>query len=182
MPPQQPGQPQPPFSYRPAGFPAPQQPVPQSYPPYKKKVLTRPRVIVVGVAVVVGVIVLIVLTSHKEPQKSTLNDPTRADINNLRVSLQSYYAEGNAAYASYPTLAQFNDAGWRSTNMTGVDELTMSPSGSTSGLISGKPTESAYSYVPSPAGCTNTAASPCTSYSLSGILASGKIYTQKSEY
>lgn len=181
MPPQQPSQPQSPFSYQPTRFPTSPQPQPQQHSPYKRSRLTRLGVIVISAVVTVIAIIVVALSSGGGSQQNAVNDHARTDINNLRVSLQSYYAEGNADYASYPTLAQLNDASWRSENMTGVNELTLSPEGSTSGLVSGEPTDTAYSYSPTPTGCTNTANNPCTSYRLASKQVSGKLYVQKSE-
>lgn len=98
-------------------------------------------------------------------------------FNSYFVHLHTVDSQGNSL-VSFPTLAQLNDPSWRQTNGIKFDQLIISTGDqATISFISGTPTKrNQYGYVPTPTGCQNTAASPCTGYSLTAMTTSG-IYT-----
>jgi type II secretory pathway pseudopilin PulG len=89
----------------------------------------------------------------------------QTDINALQAYLEAYYASSGA----YPTLAELQNAGWRSTNMAGLQsDAVEGPNGETIG--------DGYDYAPGPAGCQTD----CASYTLSAKYSDGTAYTKYS--
>ncbi len=87
------------------------------------------------------------------------------DLTILRSHLEAYYAGSGV----YPTLAQLQDATWRSTNMVGLDsEAIVGPNSETIGY--------GYTYTPAPSGCQTD----CSSFTLSAEYSDGTIYSVKS--
>ena len=101
------------------------------------------------------------LASFAGTQQKAMDTERRTDINALHGQTEAYYAQ----YATYPTLAQLNDANWRDENMRGLDaEALVDPNGSSAQLVA-QPQADAYSYQALPEGCDNQA-TICYSYTL----------------
>lgn len=100
------------------------------------------------------------------------NDSQRqADINALSSHLEAYYALNGY----YPTLAQVNNASWRSSNLRGLVAAALAdPEGGPS-ILAGKQTPKAYAYV---AGSCD--ASGCGSYTVIAQLSDGTAYEKNS--
>lgn len=117
------------------------------------------------VIVVIGILAALVITTFTGIQKKARDTERTTDIKALHGQLEAYQASA----VKYPTLAEFNDTTWRTTNMKGLDpEALRAPAGNGT-LISAASTIASYSYVPAPAGCDNTA-TDCTSYTLTAQL------------
>ena len=117
------------------------------------------------VIIVIGILAGLVLNTFNGVQKKGRDQERRTDVNALHGQLEAYFASN----AKYPTLANVNDATWRSTNMKGLDvEALKDPKGTTSALAA---TVSAtqYAYVVTPAGCDNST-TECTDYTLEADL------------
>ncbi len=98
----------------------------------------------------------------------------KTDINALHGQLEAYQAQ----YAIYPTLAEMNDASWRSINMKGLDSEALKDPDGASAALAGKPAADVYSYEALPAGCDNIK-TDCTSYTLTASLDAGGTYIKQ---
>jgi type II secretory pathway pseudopilin PulG len=84
-------------------------------------------------------------------QQRARNTDRQSDIKALHSQLEAYYAQNGR----YPTLAQFNDAAWRSANMKGLDtDALEDPKGAGPTLVAA-PIANAYSYDVDPDNCDN---------------------------
>lgn len=93
----------------------------------------------------------------------------KTDINTIHALLEEYFNE----HDSYPTAAQLIDEAWIEQNMGNPDkEAFKGPNGEQFFQV--------YSYINIPGTCANTAAAPCTAYSLSAQLGNGEYYTKPS--
>ncbi len=78
------------------------------------------------VIVVIGILAALVITTFSGIQQKARNTERETDVKSLHGQLEAYYASANA----YPTLANLNDATWRSTNLKGLDaEALKDPKG-----------------------------------------------------
>ncbi len=136
-------------------------------------------VLIVAV-LVIGLVRVLQKPATDQPLQGAADKVNQENIDGIKAALDSYYAEGNADFGSYPTLVQLNDSDWRGENMSGVDVATLSPTKDRAGLTSSQPSATQYAYQPAPAGCTNTQAKPCNSFTLSALQSSGKLYSVKS--
>lgn len=111
------------------------------------------------------------MASFASTQQKAMDTERRTDINALHGQVEAYYAQ----FATYPTLAQFNDASWRSDNMRGLDaEALADPEGSSEQLVA-SPQAHAYSYQPAPQGCDNQSQT-CDTYTLTATYHDGTTY------
>ena len=70
------------------------------------------------VIVVIGILALLVITTFTGIQQKARDTERTTDIKALHGQIEAYYAtKGN-----YPTRTNLNDAGWRATNMKGLDQ------------------------------------------------------------
>ena len=102
------------------------------------------------------------------------------DIDALDAHLEAYYALNGY----YPTLAELNDASWRSTNMQGLDaSVGCDPSASSTAKcqFASAPQKSAYSYeVLDGSGQNCTSDQDCMSFTLTATLSTGGQFTKQS--
>ena len=106
-------------------------------------------------------------------QSKARDTERQTDIKALHGQIEAYFAfEGK-----YPTLANINDANWRSTNFKGLDANALKDPNGTSNALVSAPIDGAYSYEAEPFGCNNTTAD-CTSYTLSAQLEAGGEYVK----
>ncbi len=113
------------------------------------------------VIVVIGILATLVITTFSGIQRNARNRAREADVNALHSQVEYYYGQNS----KYPTLANLNEATWRSDNLKGLDaEALKDPSGTASTLVSA-PVANAYSYVVTPTDCNN-AGTDCTGYTL----------------
>lgn len=142
------------------------------------------------VIVVIGILATLVIVTFTGIQQKARNSQRQTDINALDSHIEAYYAQkGN-----YPTLAQMNDAGWRGTNMKGLDPAALvdpkGDSAATAPLDGSAASATKYSYVAtestnSNAACTstdvNTDDTACDTFTLTAKLeGSSTDYTKKS--
>lgn len=118
------------------------------------------------VIIVIGILATLVITTFSGIQKNARNRTREADINALHSQIEFHYGQSG----SYPTLANLNDSGWRSTNLKGLDaEALKDPQGAASTLVTA-PVAGSYAYAVTPAACDNTAGNECTAYVLTATL------------
>lgn len=114
------------------------------------------------VIVVIGILAGLVVTTFSGVQKKARDSERKTDINALHSQLEAY----NAQNGKYPTLANMNDATWRTTNMKGLDaDALKDPKGTASTLVATAAANS-YAYAVTPASCDNGAGGDCTGYTL----------------
>lgn len=128
--------------------------------------------------VIVGILAGLILSTHAGIAQKERNTERQRDIGELRDELEAYYTQ----YNKYPTLAQMNDASWRTANMKGLDPEVMRDPSSTSYNLSANPTKHIYAYkVTSASGKTcNDVKIVCTQYTLTATLEGGGTYVKTS--
>jgi len=128
------------------------------------------------VLVIIGILATVVFTTHSGVQQNKRNTERQADIKEMRDGLEGYFAATNR----YPTLAELNDATWRSTHLKALEQAVFNdPSGNNDRFVD-KAQTNTYTYsVTSASGtpCDN-AKNPCTQYTLTATLEGGGTYTK----
>lgn len=119
------------------------------------------------VIVVIGILAALVITTFSGIQQKGRDTERQTDIKALHGQLEAYYAQNGR----YPTLANLNDATFRSANLKGLDsEALQDPKGSAQTLVAAAAANS-YAYIVAPAGCDNAdGGTDCSSYTLTATL------------
>jgi Tfp pilus assembly protein PilE len=128
--------------------------------------------------VIVGVLAGLVLSTHAGIAEKERNTERQRDLGELRDELEAYYSQ----YNKYPTLAQINEASWRTTNMKGLDREVMRDPSSNSYQLAAQPAKHIYAYkVTSASGKTcDDVKIVCTQYTLTATLEGGGTYVKTS--
>ena len=128
------------------------------------------------VIVVIGILATLVIVTFTGIQQKARNSQRQTDINAVDSHVEAYYATNG----NYPTLANLNDATWRSANMKGLDpEALKDPKATSDDLASGAGSATQYGYTVTPNGCDNTT-TMCDSFTLTATLEGGSTYVKKS--
>jgi general secretion pathway protein G len=118
------------------------------------------------VIIVIGILATLVITTFSGIQRNARNRTREADLNALHSQLEYYYGQNGR----YPTLANVNDATWRSSNLQGLDSAALQdPQGSAQTLVAA-PAAGSYAYDITPDNCDNAGTADCTSYILTATL------------
>jgi general secretion pathway protein G len=129
------------------------------------------------VIVVIGILAALVITTYNGIQQKARDTERKTDVNAVHGQVEAY----NAQNGKYPTLANVNDATFRSTNMKGLDSAALAdPKNAGSQALCGSVQAGCYAYVVAPSGCDNGAAGDCTSYTLTATLEAGGTYVKQS--
>jgi hypothetical protein len=116
-------------------------------------------------------------SSSSAVQGSAKDTERKTDIMTLQGHLEAAYAQNGF----YPTLAQLNDATWRSTNMKGLDkEALRDPQGS-GYQLSATASATSYSYKVSSesgASCDNVT-TDCAKFTVTATLGDGTSYSKQ---
>ncbi len=128
------------------------------------------------VIVVIGILAALVITTYNGIQQKARDTERKTDINAIHGQVEAYQAQNG----KYPTLANVNDATFRTANMKGLDGAALQdPKGNAQTLVAA-PSATAYAYAVSPSGCDNGAGGDCTQYVLTATLESGGTYVKQS--
>lgn len=128
------------------------------------------------VIVVIGILAGLVVVTYTGIQQKARDTERKTDVNALHGQLEAYQAQNG----KYPTLANVNDATFRSANMKGLDPAALQdPKGTAQTLVDAAIADS-YAYTVLPATCDNGAAGDCTSYTLTATLEAGGTYVKQS--
>src|SRR3954463_3155357 len=73
------------------------------------------------VIVVIGILAALVITTYNGIQQKARDTERKTDVNAVHGQVEAY----NAQNGKYPTLANVNDATFRSTNMKGLDAAAL---------------------------------------------------------
>jgi hypothetical protein len=101
----------------------------------------------------------------------------QTDIKAMHGQIEAYYAQNGF----YPTLANLNDANWRSTNLKGLDDEALKDPEGTAKVLAATPAAKIYSYQVSRAGggtCDNKK-NECAQYTLTATLSDGTTFTKQ---
>jgi len=140
--------------------------------------------IVIVVIIILGSLIFI---TYNGVQQRNRDAERKGDIVKLEGQIEAYQAETN----KYPSVAQMNDASFRSKNMKDLQSSVLTdPSwkdnnhfctadGNVQLEGTATPHNGCYGYDPSPAGCNNTS-TDCTSYVLTANLETGGTYVKDS--
>jgi type II secretion system protein G len=131
------------------------------------------------VIVVIGILAALVIVTYNGIQQKARDTERKTDINALHGQFEAYQAQNG----KYPTLANVNDATFRSTDLKGLDPAALQdPKGTTQALVAGGGDSSHYGYAVLPTGCDNvpTTGVDCTNYTLTATLEGGGIYSKLS--
>lgn len=120
------------------------------------------------VIVVIGILAALVITTFNGIQQKGRDTERQTDIKALHGQLEAYFAQTG----HYPTYDDLTNAGWRSTNMKGLDAGALEdPSGATLSETAATAGSKTYSYVVTPADCDNAdGGTDCTGYTLTAGL------------
>lgn len=129
------------------------------------------------VIVVIGILAAIVVTTFTGVQKKGRDADRKSDVNAIYSQVEVYFAEN----AKYPTLANLQDATWRSANVKGLSSAAITAPGQTEDadgtLVASNGTINDYQYTVTPSGCDNTA-TDCTGFTLTSVLESGGTFVK----
>ena len=128
------------------------------------------------VIVVIGILAALVITTYNGIQQKARDTERKTDINAIHGQVEAYQAQNG----KYPTLANVNDATFRSNNMKGLDPSALQDPKGTAQTLVGTPGADNYAYQVSPNGCDNGAGGDCTSYVLTATLEAGGTYVKQS--
>jgi prepilin-type N-terminal cleavage/methylation domain-containing protein len=127
------------------------------------------------VIVVIGILATLVIVTFSGIQQKARNTKRQTDINAIDSTVEAYYASNGF----YPTLANLNDATFRTANLKGFDPAALQdPKGSTQTLAAAT-TATSYGYVATPASCDNTT-TQCTAFVVTATLEGGGTYAKQS--
>jgi len=144
---------------------------------FKKKTSGFTIVELLIVIVVIGILAALVITTYNGIQQKARDTERKTDVNAVHGQVEAY----NDQNGKYPTLANVNDATFRSTNMKGLDAAALAdPKNAGSQQLCGSIQAGCYAYVTSPAGCDNASGGDCTSYVLTATLEAGGTYVKQS--
>ncbi len=128
------------------------------------------------VIVVIGILAALVIVTYNGIQQKARDTERKTDINAIASHMEAY----NAQNGRYPTLANVNDATFRSTELKGLDPAALQdPKGAAQALVA-TPAANVYAYAVTPAGCDNGANGDCTQYTLTATLEAGGTYVKQS--
>lgn len=118
------------------------------------------------VIVVIGILAALVITTFSGIQQKGRDTERQTDIKALHGQLEAYYAQNGR----YPTLANVNDATFRSGNLKGLDEGALKDPKGTAGTLVSAAVANSYAYVATPNNCDNGAGGDCAGYTLTATL------------
>jgi len=129
------------------------------------------------VIVVIGILAALVITTFTGIQQRARNTERQTDVKAIHGQVEAYYAQNGR----YPTLANMNDAAFRTANMKGLDVEALKDPKGTAGTLVGTATANAYSYAVQAAGggaCDNDTVGDCAQYVLTATNEGGGTYTK----
>jgi len=128
------------------------------------------------VIIIIGILAGIVVITFSGTQAKGRDAERKTDLNGIAAKLEEHFAEKGF----YPTLADINDPGYRTSDMPGLNEQALrDPKGAAATLAAGAGANT-YAYVVTPGGCDNTAGNECANYTLTATLEGGGTFVKQS--
>lgn len=131
------------------------------------------------VIIVIGILATLVITTFSGIQRNARNRTREADINAMHSQLEYYYGQNDV----YPTLANMNDAAFRSASLKGLESGALSdPSNPTVETLVASPVAGSYSYAVTAdddTACDNST-KDCTKYTLTATYEGGGAFAKNS--
>lgn len=128
------------------------------------------------VIVVIGILATLVIVTYSGIQQKARDTKRKTDIRAVQGQLEAYYSQNS----KYPTLANMNDATFRSANLKGLDPAALQdPKGTTQALCAAT-SATCYGYALTPAACDNGAGGDCANYTLTATLEGGGTFSVQS--
>lgn len=126
--------------------------------------------------VIIGILAGLILSTRAGVDQRQDNSERQRDINELRDELEAYYQ----LYNKYPTLAQVNNASWRTANTKAADKEIFRDPGGSSYNLAAKPAKDVYAYTVTSASGTHCddVKINCTQYTLAATLDDGSTYVK----
>jgi len=132
------------------------------------------------VIVVIGILATLVIVTFTGIQQKARNTKRQTDINAINSHVEAFYAQNGY----YPTRDHLNDnpAGWRATNMKGLDSAALKdPKGSSETLAAtASNTQYGYSVTTDTGGDCSTDETTCAKFTLTANLEGGGTYSKQS--
>jgi prepilin-type N-terminal cleavage/methylation domain-containing protein len=128
------------------------------------------------VIVVIGILAALVVVTYNGIQQKARDTERKTDVNAIHGQVEAYQAQNG----KYPTMANINDASFRSANMKGLDPAALQDPKGSSQALCGSASASCYAYVATPANCDNASNGDCTGYTLTATLEGGGTYVKQS--
>ena len=138
------------------------------------------------VIIIIGILATLVIVTFSGVQAKARDSKRQTDIGAIDSHLEAYFAQNGW----YPTIGQLSDAGWRSSNLKGLDPAALTAPGTGATFIdSAAATKTKYMYAPTHddgttacSGATATADDTlCTKFLLRAVLESnGNNYDKQS--
>ena len=116
------------------------------------------------VIVIIGILATLVIVTFTGIQQRARNTKRQTDINAIASHVEAYFANS----AQYPTLANMNDATFRSTNLKGLDPAALQDPKGTAQTLVATPAANAYAYAPTDdnGNTCDDVTTACTKYTL----------------
>lgn len=129
------------------------------------------------VIVVIGILAALVIVTYNGIQQRARDTERKTDIKGMQGQLEAYWAD----QAKYPTLANANDAAFRTANFKGLPpEAFADPKNSTDTQLCATTDPDCYGYAVTPANCDNAANGDCDNYTLTATLETGGTFSVQS--
>jgi general secretion pathway protein G len=129
------------------------------------------------VIVVIGILAALVIVTYNGIQQRARDTERKTDIKGMQGQFEAYWADN----AKYPTLANANDAAFRTANFKGLSiEAFTDPKNQTDNNLCAASDADCYGYAVTPALCDNGAGGDCSNYTLTATLESGGTFSVQS--
>jgi prepilin-type N-terminal cleavage/methylation domain-containing protein len=126
------------------------------------------------VIVVIGILAALVITTFSGIQQKGRDTKRQTDVKALHSQLEAFFAQNGGGY---PVLADVNDAGWRTTNMKGLDNAALcdpSAASQTGCTLASAVSDTQYGYqtweADGTTACTTGTGTVCAKYTLTANL------------
>lgn len=128
------------------------------------------------IVVVIGAFTGFAISISGDTFRKRHNAERQRDVRQLQDALEDYYSQNEV----YPTLANLNDASWRTKNLKNISADELTDPKSKSAVMVTAPQANAYSYAPTTAdgnSCDNST-SDCMKYVLTATQEGSEVYTK----
>ncbi len=128
------------------------------------------------VIVVIGILAALVVTTFTGIQQKARNTERQTDVKAIHGQIEAYYAQNG----KYPTLANLNDATFRTANMKGLDEEALKDPKGSAASLAGTAAANTYSYAvlaSDDTACDNST-KDCAKYTLTATYEGGGTFSK----